>query len=258
MNTTTTAANKAVVEAALAAVITDRDLEAIPAYFAPGLTQHSTRIAPGIEGLHDFVSNELDDVTYEPARILAEGDLVVTHGVYRSQTAPDLVAFELWRLADGKIVEHWDALQPEPATTVSGRTMVDGQTEVTGPQASAANSALVQRFVQRVLVEGDTSELTDYFDNGRYAQHNPQIGDDLSGLGEALTALAAQGVAMTYTHVHNTVAEGQFVFIQAQGHFGDQATAFYDLFRVEDNKIAEHWDVVFPITDSSPHGNELF
>ncbi len=256
--TTTTATNKAVVEAALTTVLTGRDLEAIPTYFAPGLTQHSTRIPAGIEGLQDFVRTQPDGVDYEPARILAEGDLVVTHGVYRRQAEPDLVAFELWRLSDGKIVEHWDALQSEPTTTVSGRTMVDGPTDVTRPEQSAANSGLVQRFVQQVLVEGDLSELADYFDNGRYAQHNPQIGDDLSGLGEALTALAAQGVAMTYTDVHNTVAEGEFVFVQAQGHFGDQATAFYDLFRVEDGKIAEHWDVVFPIQGTLPHDNGLF
>ncbi|MFV2116957.1 nuclear transport factor 2 family protein [Streptomyces sp. Act-28] len=255
---TPTAANKAVVDAAITTVLTGRDLEAIPTYFASGLTQHSTRIAAGIEGLQDFVRAQPDGVVYEPARTFAQDDLVLTHGVYRSQAAPDLVAFELWRLADGKIVEHWDALQPEPARTVSGRTMVDGPTEVTRPEQSAASGALVQRFVQQVLVEGDVSELTDYFDNGRYAQHNPQMGDDLSGLGEALTALAAQGVAMTYTDVHRTIAEGEFVFIQAQGHFGDQATAFYDLFRVEDDKIAEHWDVVFPIQDTLPHDNGLF
>ncbi len=109
-----------------------------------------------------------------------------------------------------------------------------------------------------MLVRGDLSELTEYFADGTYAQHNPQIGDDLAGLGSALQALAQQGIAMAYRQVHRTVAEGEFVFVQAQGSFGPTPTVFYDLFRVANGKIAEHWDVVFPIPADLPHTNGLF
>lgn len=250
--------NKIIVNTAIARLITDRDTVAIDDYFAPDFVQHSARIPAGPEGLQSFVRNLPESSSFEPTRTLAQDDLVVTHGVYRGQGDQDLVAFELWRVAGGKIVEHWDALQPEVRDTISGRSMVDGPTEAAHPATTADSKALVERFVQQVLVEGDVSQLTDYFAAGRYAQHNPQIGDDLTGLGQALEALAAQGLAMTYTRVHRTVAEGEFVFVQAEGTLGTQPTAFYDLFRVEDGKVAEHWDVVFPVPESLPHDNGLF
>ncbi|MCP2329080.1 putative SnoaL-like aldol condensation-catalyzing enzyme [Hamadaea flava] len=46
-------------------------------------------------------------------RVIAEDDLVVLH--YRMSTPDeDLAVVDIWRLADGKIVEHWDVVQPVP------------------------------------------------------------------------------------------------------------------------------------------------
>jgi len=48
------------------------------------------------------------------------------------------------------------------------------------------------------------------------------------------------------------------VFTQAEGTLHNEPTAFYDLFRVEDGKLAEHWDVVFTQPEKLPSGNDLF
>lgn len=90
-------------------------------------------------------------------------------------------------------------------------------------------------------------KLTTYFDGDRYIQHNPAIADGLSGLGAALTEMAQQGIAMTYTRLHKVLGEGNFVLTISEGNFGGKDVAFYDLFRVEAGKIAEHWDVIEPI-----------
>ncbi|MBL8942455.1 MAG: hypothetical protein JNK45_04875, partial [Myxococcales bacterium] len=50
-----------------------------------------------------------------------------------------------------------------------------------------------------------------------------------------------------YTRVHRVLAEGNFVLVMSEGEYGGVATAFYDLFRVEGGKIAEHWDTIEPI-----------
>lgn len=252
------AANKDLVVTAVTKLFGQRDTSAVDAYFGPTYTQHSAVAADGLDGLRALAANLPAGFRYEPARVLGEGDLVVTHGVYHGFGPEPLVAFDLWRVADGRIVEHWDALQPQVATTVSGRSQVDGPTQVTAPEQTAANRALVERFVDQVLVRGDLSELTGYFADGAYAQHNPQIGDDLSGLGAALQVLAEQGLTMTYTKVHRVVADGEFVFVQSEGTFGPTPTVFYDLFRVAGGKVAEHWDVVFPVPAELPHGNGLF
>jgi predicted SnoaL-like aldol condensation-catalyzing enzyme len=256
--TIATPASKDLVLSAIEQLLGQRDTSALDSFFSPQFVQHSTAAQDGLGGLRTFVAGLPEQFRYEQVRVLAEGDLVVTHGRYHGLAEQPLVAFDVWRVDDGRIVEHWDALQPEPATTVSGRTMLDGPTEVTEPEKTASNKALVERFVDQVLVRGDLSELTEYFADGTYAQHNPQIGDDLAGLGSALQALAQQGIAMAYRQVHRTVAEGEFVFVQAQGSFGPTPTVFYDLFRVANGKIAEHWDVVFPVPADLPHTNGLF
>ena len=49
---------------------------------------------------------------------------------------------------------------------------------------------LVRSFVEDILVNGKMDKLAGYFDGDQYIQHNPHIGDGLSGLGAALKAMA--------------------------------------------------------------------
>jgi len=89
--------------------------------------------------------------------------------------------------------------------------------------------------------------LPGYFAGDRYAQHNPQVADGLSGLGAALESMASMGLTMKYDRVHRVLGEGNFALTMSEGQFAGQHVAFYDLFRVEDGLIAEHWDVIEPI-----------
>ena len=49
---------------------------------------------------------------------------------------------------------------------------------------------------------------------------------------------------MKYDRVHEVLAEGDFVLVVAEGSFGNQASAYYDLYRIQNGKIAEHWDTI--------------
>jgi len=88
------------------------------------------------------------------------------------------------------------------------------------------------------------AKLASFFDGDKYIQHNSQIADGLSGLGKALESMAKQGIFMKYNTVHRVLGEGNFVLVISEGTLAEQPTSFYDLFRVEDGKIAEHWDVI--------------
>jgi predicted SnoaL-like aldol condensation-catalyzing enzyme len=59
--------------------------------------------------------------------------------------------------------------------------------------------------------------------------------------------MAKQGVTMKYDHIHKVLGEGNFVLVASEGTLAGQHTAFFDLFRVENGKIAEHWDTIEPI-----------
>ena len=67
--------------------------------------------------------------------------------------------------------------------------------------------------------------------------------------------MAKRGQTMVYTRTPIIVAEGNFVFTASEGKLGETPTAFFDLFRVDDGKIVEHWDVVSPIPEKMAHDN---
>ncbi|HRC58070.1 MAG TPA: nuclear transport factor 2 family protein, partial [Kofleriaceae bacterium] len=176
-------------------------------------------------------------------RVFADGDFVFSHTDY--DFFGPKVGFDIFRFEAGKIVEHWDNLQDKPATAnPSGRTMLDGPTEATELDRTEANKALVRAFVDDVLVNGRMAALPRYFDGDSYQQHNPQVADGLSGLGAALEAFARGGLTLKYDRIHHVLGEGNFVLVASEGTFGGRATSFYDLFRVADGKIAEHWDTI--------------
>jgi len=206
--------------------------------------QHNLSVADGLAGfgalLHQLPPNSAKVNT---VRAFQDGDFVFTHTDYNF-FGPK-VGFDIFRFENGKIVEHWDNLQEKPSSlNPSGHSMIDGATEIKDLDKTEANKALIRNFVEDILVNGKMEKLSGYFDGDNYIQHNPQIPDQLSGLGETLQALGKQGIFLKYDKIHRVLGEGNFVLIVSEGHFGKDYNAFYDLFRVENGKIAEHWDVI--------------
>lgn len=206
--------------------------------------QHNLAAADGLDGFGAVLQQlPKGSARVDTARVFQDGEFVFAHSDY--DFFGPKIGFDIFRFDDGKIVEHWDNLQERPAgPNPSGRSMIDGPTEATDLAGAAANKALVEAFVDDILVNGRREKLGGYFEGDRYAQHNPQIGDGLSGLEAALQALAKQGITMKYDRIHRVLGEGSFVLVVSEGTFAGRLTSFYDLFRVENGKIAEHWDTL--------------
>jgi predicted SnoaL-like aldol condensation-catalyzing enzyme len=245
--------------AATAGLLDDRDLGSIDKYFGPVFVQHSAFVGDGLDGLREFASGLASQFRYERARVLSQGDVVALHGRYEGIGAGPLIAWDLYRVADGRIVEHWDGRQAEVTETASGHSMLDGPTEVTEPGATAANQRIVEPAVDALFVGGDLSVLDRYWvPDEAYIQHNPRIPDTLSSLGQAFARFAGEGTAYSFTRRHRTVAEGEFVLTVYEGRTGHVPNIFYDLWRVEGGLIAEHWDVISEISEALPHENGVF
>jgi predicted SnoaL-like aldol condensation-catalyzing enzyme len=218
--------------------------------------QHNLGVADGLAGfgalLHQLPPNSAKVNT---VRALEDGNFVFTQTEYNF-FGPK-IGFDIFRFENGLIVEHWDNLQETPANAnPSNHTMIDGTTTIMNLDKTEENKTLVHNFVNDILVNGKMEKLAGYFDGDNYIQHNPQIADGLSGLGNALAYLASQGVTMKFDKIHKVLGEGNFVLVVSEGAFGDAHTSFYDLFRVENGKIAEHWDVMETITPKADWKNE--
>ena len=220
--------------------------------------QHNLAIADGLAGFGAALQAlPAGSARVNTVRVFQDGDYVFAHTDYNF--FGDKIGFDIFRFENGKIVEHWDNLQEKPTQpNPSGRTMTDGTTQVKDLDKTEANKTLVRNFVEDILVNGKMEKLAGYFDGDNYLQHNPQIPDNLSGLGSALEAMAKQGITMKYDTIHKVLGEGNFVLVVSEGHLGGVHSSFYDLFRVENGKIAEHWDTIEPIakkeTWQNPNG----
>ena len=69
-------------------------------------------------------------------------------------------------------------------------------------------------------------------------------------------SLGKQGIQMIYTTVHQVLAQGNYVLAVSEGYFGGAPTSYYDLWRIENGKIAEHWDVMETSADKSTWQNQ--
>ena len=216
--------------------------------------QHNLAAADGLQGFADLMKQlPPNSARVKTVRVFQDGDFVITHSDFNF-FGPK-IGFDIFRFEQDKIVEHWDNLQETAPANPSGHTMIDGPTESQDLERTEQNKLLVRNFVKDILVDGKMDKLAGYFDGNSYTQHNPQIGDGLSGLGSALEAMAKQGIALKYSKIHKVLGEGNFVLVVSEGTFGDRPTSFYDLFRVKNGKLVEHWDTLETIPAKSEWKN---
>lgn len=228
----------------------------VAAINAQNYTQHNTAVADGLAGFGQALAAlPKGSARVNTVRVYQDGNYVFAHTDYNF-FGPK-IGFDIFRFENNKIVEHWDNLQITPTVAnPAGHSMIDGPTNAQHLSATKENKMLVQQFVDDILVNGRMDKLQGYFNGDNYIQHNPQIGDGLSGLGHALEAMAKAGITMKYDRVHKVLGEGDMVLTVSQGTLGGKATAFYDLFRVKNGKIAEHWDTIETIMPQNEWKND--
>lgn len=244
----------------LIGTFTSGDTKKASSLLAEGYIQHNLAYGTGRDafvGSVSYLASAPVKTTVENIRAFEDGDKVFLQTVYNFAGAGEQVAFDIFRFdRNGLIAEHWDNLAAKAAPNPSGRTQIDGTKEIKDLDKTEENRELVKNFLYDVMQGKRPEKTADYFDGDTYIQHNTGIADGLSGLGAALAALAEQGVQMIYNKTHQVLAQGNFVLAVSEGTFGGKPTSYYDLWRVENGKIAEHWDVMQTIADESTWQNQ--
>lgn len=216
--------------------------------------QHNLDVANGIEGFGALLAQLADypePPTVNTVRAFQDGNYVFAQTDYNF-FGPK-IGIDIFRFEDGKIVEHWDNLMTTPSSpNPSGRTAIDGATAIADLDKTAANKALAQQFVEDVLIQRHADNLGAYFDGDKLVQHDPQIGD---GANAYLAGLSQNGHEYKYANVEKVLGQGNFVLVVSQGTDNGIPVAYYDLYRIEDGKIAEHWDVIETIPPKSEWKN---
>lgn len=211
--------------------------------------QHNLAVGDGLAGFGEVIKNAPEGgFKANVVRAFQDGDFVITHTEY--DFFGPKAAFDVFRFEDGKIVEHWDNLAEVTPINPSGRTQFDGVTEITDIDKTASNKKVVETLMNEVFLNGKMDNLATLINPTKYIQHNSAVADGLDGLGAALKYFAENNMVMKYTKVHKILGEGNFVLTMSEGNFGKAPgdhVAYYDLFRLENGQIVEHWDVIQPI-----------
>jgi len=216
--------------------------------------QHNPQTYEGSEGLASlFKRLSKTEPRVNIVRAFEDGEFVFAHTEY--DFASRKIGFEVFRFEDGQAVEHWDNIQERLGPNQSGRSMVDGLTDATDLDLTESNRALVRAFVEAVLVAGQLDRLKQFVDEETYTEHNPQLGDGVSVLRSALEAGNEKHRRIDYHRVHRVLAEGNFVLCVSEGHYSGVHSAFYDLFRIANGKVVEHWDTTEKIAPRSKWKN---
>lgn len=229
------------------------DPEAVQVVNENQYIQHNPLTREGNVGLAElFKRLAKTSPKVEIVRVFEDGDIVFAHTDYDFNVVE--VGFEVFRFEDGQVVEHWDNLQLKPdGPNPSGHTMLDGLTAIQDHARTEENRELIGSFIEEVMLKGDLGRLEHFIHGEDYIEHNPKMSDGFESLRAELTNGADR---RRYEKSHRLLAEGNFVLSVCEGHLDDDHVSFYDLFRIEDGKIVEHWDTVDEVPPRSEWVND--
>lgn len=122
----------------------------------------------------------------------------------------------------------------------------------------AANKKLVLAFYDQIIGRKDLDGALKYMGT-TYKQHAPYAADGHDGLRAWLAGFKAAFPNHRY-EVKRVIAEGDYVMLHLHGMNGPNphGESVVDIFRVENGKVVEHWDIIQPIPETADNANSMF
>jgi len=120
---------KQIVTDYMEAVWVQQDINQVDTFIADDLIQHNPNLPNGKEALKNFLPmlfyDLMPNLTWQIARTIAEDDLVVVHSLATTPAMPKgMAVVDIFRVANDKIVEHWDVSHNVPDETANGNPVV--------------------------------------------------------------------------------------------------------------------------------------
>lgn len=133
-----------------------------------------------------------------------------------------------------------------------------GGAAIAGSPQEEANRAAVLAFYEKGLNQKDVDAALAYVGN-RYLQHNPNAGDGPEGFRKFIGFLREK-FPNSHSEIKRSFVDGDYVILHVHSvrEPGTRGRAIVDIFKLENGKIVEHWDVVQEIPENPANGNTMF
>lgn len=216
--------------------------------------QHNPQTQEGSEGLAQlFARLSKSKPRVNVVRAFSDGDFVFGHTEYDFSSRR--IGFEVFRFEGDRAVEHWDNIQPRKGPSPSGHSMVDGPTEAVDLEYTEENRRLVRNLLEEVFLAGRPERLRAYVGAEELTQHSPEVADGVDSWIASLKLVSGSAPRIAYETIHRVLAEGDFVLSVCEGRLEGSHASFYDLFRIVEGKVVEHWDTVEKVAPRSEWKN---
>src|SRR5712692_11930867 len=125
-------------------------------------------------------------------------------------------------------------------------------------QQAEINKKIVLEFYEKGLNQKDFEAASRYF-GPRYTQHNPNAADGPEGF-KAFLQFLREKFPNSHSEIKRTFADGDYVILHVHSvrEKGSRGRAIVDIFKLEDGRIVEHWDVVQDVPEKSANSNGMF
>ena len=226
-------------------IVGQRKVELIPEFVREDYIQHNPTVKQGRAGITEVV-NYLKILPPAPAgakspiiRAIQEGDLVVTH-LDVEFMGKRMAVIDLFKLKDGMLAEHWDAIQQIPDQTGMTITATNGAANIDENVSAIKSKEIVERFYKAIIQKVPVADLI----KPDYVEHDPAVIHSGKSLGIYLSDDSDREIK-----IHRVIGEGDFVVVQSAFKRRGKSFTLYEIFRVAQDKIAEHWSVEQAIPD---------
>jgi len=246
MNVANETNNKALVLVAFDTLFNKRDYRAAKQYWWSGLILHCAHSAPGRHGLFNFVKAAPATFRYEPGLIVANEDYVIVQGRMTGSGRPfSWIIATILRIEGARVAEQWQLIQEKTSQVESKNEhsipcppLMETHVAGTSPEQ---NKALVLQALD-VLFNKRDYVAAERFWSQTYIQHGADIPTGRDGLFNLVHGFPD---TLHYEN-HVILAEGDYVVAHGRysGHGCPASWIAVDVVRVEEGKLAEHWEVI--------------
>ncbi len=119
------------------------------------------------------------------------------------------------------------------------------------------NKQLVTSAYQRIFGKLDSTAV-DEFMSKDFLQHNPTIADGQAGVKALVKMLGSRGVPTQKIEFKHVIAEGDIVILHSRYEMAGKEMRFIDIYRIENDKIVEHWDAMMTMPEKRANNNPMF
>ena len=120
-----------------------------------------------------------------------------------------------------------------------------------------ANKEIVIEAYQRTFGDLDVAAIDEFFSKD-FKQHNPTIADGPEGVKALVRMLSSQGVPKQKVEFRHIISEGDVVILHSRYEMAGAEWRFIDIYRVENGRLAEHWDAMMQMPEARANTNSAF